>query len=175
MIPQETRVMIRHFLRQGETKSQVARRLGVSRQTVYNHLCFDPEKKRKRKKRASKLDPYKGYIRARLEEFELPAAVVFREIRERVYGGSITILREYVRGVKDRKVTRITQRFETLAGRQAQVDWGECGSIVVEGIRVYNFLSDNQDLTENHSVSSIHRVVNAVFYRLVMQLYYSQF
>lgn len=127
--------MIRHFVSQGVPKSQVARRLGVSRQTVYNHLRFDPEKKKERKKRASKLDPYRGYIRTRLEEFDLPATVLLREIREKGYRGSITILREYVRGVKDRKVAWITERFETLAGRQAQVDWGECGSIEVRGKR----------------------------------------
>ena len=101
MIPQETRLMIRHFVSQGEPKSQVARRLRISRQTVYNHLRFDPEKKKERKKRASKLDPYKGYIRTRLEEFDLPSTVLLREIREKGYGESITIIREYVRGVKD--------------------------------------------------------------------------
>jgi transposase len=135
MISQETRLMIRHFVREGEPKSRVARRLGVSRQTVYNYLRYDPERKKQRKKRASKLDPYRGYIRTRLEEFDLPATVLLREIREKGYRGSMTILREYVRGVKDRKVARITERFETVPGHQAQVDWGECGSIEVGGIR----------------------------------------
>jgi transposase len=135
MIPQETRLIIRHFVREEEPKSRVARRMWVSRQTVYNHLRFDPEKKKERKKRASKLDPYKDYIRTRLEEFDLPATVLLREIREKRYRGSITILREYVRGIKDRKAAWITERFETVPGHQAQVDWGECGSIVVGGIR----------------------------------------
>ena len=37
-IPQETRILIRHYVEQGETKSDVARRFGVSRQSVYNCL-----------------------------------------------------------------------------------------------------------------------------------------
>ena len=36
MISRETRIMIRHQVNQGESKAIVARRLGVSRQTVYN-------------------------------------------------------------------------------------------------------------------------------------------
>jgi len=127
--------MIRHFVREGEKKACVARRVGVSRQTVYNHLKNDFEKKKEKKKRGSKLDPHKSYLRTRLEDFDLPATVLLREIRERGYTGSITILRKYVRGIKDRKRARVTERFETQPGRQAQVDWGECGMIEVGGRR----------------------------------------
>ena len=38
MKTQEARIMIRHYVRQGEPKTRVAMGFGVSRQTVYNHL-----------------------------------------------------------------------------------------------------------------------------------------
>jgi len=59
-IPQETRILIRHYVEQGETKSDVARRFGVSRQSVYNCLREDPIEQKGRK-RKSKLDEFKPY------------------------------------------------------------------------------------------------------------------
>lgn len=126
--------MIRYFVEQGEPKAQVARRLGVCRQTVYTHLK-EKTPKSECLPRASKLDPYKSYITGRLSEFDLPASVLFREIKARGYRGSTTIVQDYVRVLKAEKLRSITERFETLPGRQAQVDWGECGTVTVDGIR----------------------------------------
>ena len=30
---------------------------------------------------------------------------------------------------------RVTERFETVPGQQAQIDWGQCGTVVVGGER----------------------------------------
>jgi transposase len=132
MIAQETRILIRHYVQNGETKSEVARRLGVSRQTVYNHLH---RQEKPRGKRASKLDAYKDYIDRKLKEFSIPATVLLGELRERGYDGGITILKDYIHDLRKQQVSKITRRFETEPGRQAQIDWGECGSIVVDGVR----------------------------------------
>lgn len=51
------------------------------------------------------------------------------------YDGSLTILRDYVRPLKQEFVQRVTERFETRPGRQAQIDWGECGTIEIDGER----------------------------------------
>jgi len=134
MIAQETRILIRHYVENGETKAEVARRLGVSRQTVYNHLSRHNEDGQPGK-RGSKLDGFKDYISGRLEEFNLPATVLLTEIRERGYDGGITILKEYVHGLKLEKISKVTRRFETEPGRQAQIDWGECGTVEVDGVR----------------------------------------
>ena len=56
-----------------------------------------------------------------------------RELRVRGYEGGLTILRDFVRPLKQEFVRRLTERFETLAGQQAQIDWGECGTICVDG------------------------------------------
>ena len=37
--------------------------------------------------------------------------------------------------LKAEVVRRVTEGFETLPGQQAQIDWGECGTIIVDGER----------------------------------------
>jgi len=48
------------------------------------------------------------------------------------YTGGITRLRDYVRSVKRRKVRDLTERYETELGCQAQIDFAECGTVVVD-------------------------------------------
>lgn len=134
MIAQETHLMIKHMAQERVPKADIARHFGISRQTVYNRLNRDSYRKR-RAPRPSKLDPYEDYILARLERFDLPATVLLRELRERGYDGGITILRERIAPLKAAKVRQLTERFETIPGQQAQIDWGECGMIEVDGKR----------------------------------------
>lgn len=134
MIAQEEHLMIKYLAQEGLPKAQIARRCGVSRQTVYNHLARSSRSQRGGKRR-SKLDPFKDHIRARLDRYDLPATVLLREIRGQGYSGGITILRDYVRPLKEEKVRTLTERFETIPGQQAQCDWGECGIVSVDGVR----------------------------------------
>lgn len=122
------------LLEEGLSKTEVARRLGRSRQTIYNQLARDPDEEAPRP-RTSKLDQFRKYIESRLERFDLPATVLLRELRERGYEGGITILRELVASIKERHVQKIVDRFETEPGRQAQVDWASCGTIWHQGRR----------------------------------------
>lgn len=122
------------LLRENVPKAEIARRLGVSRQTIYNWLN-EPDEKPEPVKRLSKLDEYRPYLESRLERFDIPATVLLKEIQERGYDGKISILRELVAEIKDRHVTRLVDRFETEPGRQAQVDWGSCGHIIHHGRR----------------------------------------
>jgi hypothetical protein len=59
--------------------------------------------------------------------------VLLRELRTRGYTGGLTILRDAMRPLKAEQIRRVTERFETLPGRQAQADWGECGTITIGG------------------------------------------
>ena len=127
-------MMIRHLYAQGLKKAEIARQVGVSRPTVYRHIARR-DVGQTRRARPSKLDPYKDYIRARLDKYDLPATVLLREIRSQGYDGGITILKQFVREIKDRKIALLTERFETLPGQQAQIDWGECGTVTVDGLR----------------------------------------
>ena len=133
MIAREVRLLMKHKVKEGVPIAVVARELGVARQTVYNVL--QRGKPKERSKRGSKLDPFKDYLRARLERFDIPATVLYREVREQGYGGSLTTLKVFVRGVKGEQVRRLTERFETLPGQQAQIDWGECGIVEVNAVR----------------------------------------
>ena len=133
MISREVRLRMKREVLDGVPKAAVARRYGVSRQSVYNVLNANSEAKKV--PRPSKLDPFKGYVADRLAEFDLPATVLLREIKELGYGGGISILKEFVASCKGEQVRQVIERFETLPGRQAQLDWGECGTIIENGER----------------------------------------
>jgi transposase len=128
-------MQIKFLAKQGIAKARIARMCGVSRQTVYNHLDRGEPFPKPRVERPSKLDAYMEYVRARLERFDLPATVLYAELVARGYAGGLTILRAYMRPLKQEFVRRLTERFETLPGQQAQLDWGECGMVTVEGRR----------------------------------------
>ena len=133
MILQEMSMQIKFLAREGVKKAAIARRLGLSRQTVYNHLKRTTSVPQPRAPRGSKLDAFKAYIRHRLESFDLPATVLHRELVEKGYEGGLTILRAFVRPLKAEFTRRVTERFETRPGQQAQLDWGECGQIEEDG------------------------------------------
>jgi len=61
------------------------------------------------------------------------ARVLLRELRERGYQGGYTILTDWLRPQRAAARVVAVRRFETPAGRQAQVDWGHLGSIEIDG------------------------------------------
>ena len=74
MIRKETWIMIRNLAKQGLSKAEIARVLGIDRKTVANYLKKDSIPKYIRKKEAtSKLDEFKGYVQERLEKNNLTA------------------------------------------------------------------------------------------------------
>lgn len=121
--------------KQGVPIARIAQKYGVSRQTVYNVLAEDSTAPKERKQRASILDPFKDFIRAKLENFDLPATTVLEDVQKLGYRGGLTVVKEFVRGVKGEQVRQVIERFETVPGQQAQIDWGECGTITVDGVR----------------------------------------
>lgn len=142
MMLMEMSMKIKILNEQTVPKTQIARQLGVCRQTVYNHLTRQEPFPKPREPRASKLDNFKDYIRMRLEQANLPVTVLIEELKGQGYTGSLTILRDFVRPLKASLVRRVTERFETRPGQQAQLDWGECGTIQVgdERKRLYVFV-----------------------------------
>lgn len=133
MISREVRLRMKREVLDGVPKAVVARRYGVSRQAVYNVLRAAPVTEKAVK--PSKLDPFKGYVADRLSEFDLPATVLLREIKGLGYAGGISILKEFVASCRGEQVKQVIERFETLPGRQAQLDWGECGVVIENGVR----------------------------------------
>ena len=99
---------------QGYSAREIARTLGVARNTVLRYLK-DPEAivPKARSFRGSKLDPYADYIDWRMSEGLENCVVLVRELRDRGYEGSYTILSDYVRPRRRSRQPQATVRFET--------------------------------------------------------------
>jgi transposase len=133
MYGREKRVLLRHYLEQGLTKTELAQKLGLHRRTIYHWIEtgqldreLDDELVRYTPRPAvvKKIDPYCGIIQARLEEFpRLSAKRLFDEIRAAGYTGGYTQLKEHVRRARPASPPEPLIRFETAAGHQAQVDF----------------------------------------------------
>jgi transposase len=72
--------------------ADIARMVGVSRQTVYRYLSLDapPPRRRHATRRQTLLDPYKGYLLRRWDEGCRNAMQLWREIRARGFAYSYT-------------------------------------------------------------------------------------
>ena len=135
MIGREKRVLLRHYLEQGLSKAAIARRAGVSERTLYRWIASgqldreldnEPVRYGPRRRRPSKLDPYKEIIEVRLAEYpELSAVRLFEEVEAAGYPGGYGQVKRYVREVRPRPPEEPVQRFETGPGHQAQVDFAE--------------------------------------------------
>jgi len=133
MIGRETRMLLRHYLEQGASKSALARQLGISRDTMHRwiragdldrDLDGTPVRYGPRSPVATKLDAYTAIIEARLAAYpELSAVRLLDEIRAAGYAGGYTQLKAFVRRVRPTPAAEPVIRFETPAGRQAQVDF----------------------------------------------------
>lgn len=132
MIEWERRVRLRHYLEEGYTQTEIAERLGISRRTIYRWIrsgqldrdLEEPPHYGPRPAKPRKLDPYREYVRQRLEAFpDLTAVRLLREIRASGYSGGITQLKDYVRQSRPHPPETPVIRFETPPGKQAQVDF----------------------------------------------------
>ncbi|MDE0170123.1 MAG: hypothetical protein OXS29_11475 [bacterium] len=115
----------RLFHREGLSKSRIAERLGMSRDTVVRLLGLDEPPEYRRRPWGSKLDPYKGSIGVMLErDPRVPARVVFERLRREGYEGGITILWDYLARVRPpQRDLRVYQRTTYPPGEIAQCDW----------------------------------------------------
>jgi transposase len=126
-------MLLKHYLAHGATKSALATRFGVSRDTIHRwirtgdldrDLDAAPVRYGPRPPVATKLDGYKGIIETRLATYpQLSAVRLLQEIRAAGYDGGYTQLKGFVRQVRPVPAPEPVIRFETPAGRQAQVDF----------------------------------------------------
>ncbi len=126
MLTQEQCVEIRVLSRQGKSIRGIAKELGVSRNTVREHLR-DPRPRRygPRLPRVTKLDPYRAYLESRIAAAHprwISATVLLREIREQGYRGGISQLKALIRPLRPLKDDPLV-RFETAPGEQLQADF----------------------------------------------------
>ena len=121
---------IHSLRRQGLSITKISQMTGFNRRTVRKYLA-QPGLPHygSRPCLPSKLDPFKPYLHQRLQAGVWNAVVLLRELKERGYTGSYTLLKEYIHPLRQEANSQAVRRFETPPGFQAQVDWGELGVV----------------------------------------------
>lgn len=129
MIKVDQLMHIKGLHSEGLSIRRIAEITGHSRNTVRKVLRGEHDLTFHSPHRESKLDPYKDYLKQRYEQHRLSAVRLIEEIRPMGYDGSIATLRRYLSTLKShqQRQSRLTVRFETPPGKQAQADWGYCG------------------------------------------------
>ena len=114
--------------RSGLSQRAIARRLGISRNTVKKYID-DPAvvcSRREKPDRKSILDPWHHLIKEWLDEDEYYTATwIYDRLVSQGYTGSYETVKRKVGTMKQQRRKIAYMRFETVPGHQAQVDFGE--------------------------------------------------
>ena len=135
MIDWERRVLLKHYLEQGEPIVRLAKRLRIGRRTIHRLIAAGQLERdldagrveyKPRPPVVHKLDAYKPVIEERLRQYpQLSSVRLMEEIRAAGYTGGYTQVKEFVRAVRPREAVEPVVRFETKPGVQGQVDFAE--------------------------------------------------
>src|ERR1700750_2563494 len=128
-------VMILELHRQGVSISAIARQVGLDRKTVRRYISqgLEPPTYGPRQPRVTLLQAFEPFLRQRLAAFpQLTGRRLHRELRDRGYSGGYTILTELLREIRPSEPAAFEVRFETLPGRQAQVDFAHFRTVFTD-------------------------------------------
>ena len=108
-------------------KSELARRMNCSRQTINTKLNKQKNVSSKEKRvYNSKLDEFKDLIETKVEKYACSAMSIYLLLKDKYgYTGGYSSVARYVSNFKNEQKVKVTIRFETTPGYQAQVDWKE--------------------------------------------------
>jgi len=110
----------------------IARQLHVHRDVVHRVLAGNCAPVHPSALRPSRIDPYRPFLLATLAKFPtLTAARLHAMVSERGFVGSTSHFRALVAGLRPRPSAEAYLRLRTLAGEQAQVDWGHFGHLQI--------------------------------------------
>lgn len=120
---------IKSLHKEGHSIKAIVRHTGRSRNTVRRVLRESAPTPFQKPERHSQLDPFKTYLRERWESCGLSAVRLLPEIQAMGYSGSVVTLRRYLHALKPEhnRLRKLSVRFETPPGKQAQADWAYCG------------------------------------------------
>jgi len=119
---------VNELRREGLSIRAISRLTGYDRKTISRYLVeptarpvYGP-----RPAPESKLEPFKPYLKERLQAGVWNAQVLMRELRERSYKGGYTILTDWLRPQRKQALAVAVRRFETPPGKH----YGESGVMV---------------------------------------------
>jgi transposase len=126
---------INELKRQGLSIQAISQLTGYDRKTIRKYLLAPSARPMycPRPEGTSKLDPFKTYLKERLQAGVWNGQVLLRELRSRNYTGGYTILTDWLRPQRQEAGVVAVRRFETAPGKQAQVDWGHLGWLLAAG------------------------------------------
>jgi len=127
-IDEDTRRYIRYLYHQQKyTIRAISRKTGVDRKTIRRIL--DDVQPEPNHNNASKLDRFKPEIEQLIDDKPgIPTCLILEKIGNNGYDGGKSIVYDFVRHCRHRSQPAFIP-LEHLPAEQAQVDWGECGSI----------------------------------------------
>jgi hypothetical protein len=124
----------RLFHREGMAKAAIARRLGMSRNTVARLLELAGPPRYAREPAGSQVEAFADRIAAMLAEDPAVRATVVRERLQPQYRGGVSILKEHLARVRPGFLAaRAYQRTGYDPGGLGQVDWWHTGALVPVG------------------------------------------
>ena len=128
----DNRVVTLHGM--GWSVRHISRELGISRRRIDRILAsksvlrdaMPGERIKQRKRRVSKLDPYKSYIGDLLDRYPgITCQRVYEHLCDRGFDGEITIVRNYLKAVREVVSKTPLQMVETLPGQRGAHDWSD--------------------------------------------------
>lgn len=138
----ETWAHIRHlFFVENLPKKAIARKLNLDPKTVRNALNKETFSHSYPIERTSKLDDFKEKIDELIKEYPgISGTRIYEEVKKMGYEGGISVLRDYLRTVRNMKKTSLN--IHTTPAEEAQVDWAYTGTLpsVDSSKRVYCFV-----------------------------------
>lgn len=125
-------LMIREKANDGKSNYAIGNELGISKNTArkYREVQVQPEVQTKT---SSKLDVFKEEVHLMMSQGIFNCVVMLERLREKGYTGGMSILKDYVHPFRPAKSVPSVPRYESLPGKQAQMDWGICNYIDDKG------------------------------------------
>jgi transposase len=112
----------------------IATELAVHHEVVERVLDAEHRAPKAKPRRATKLDRYHTFIQQTLEKHpRLRASRLYRMLLKRGFTGRERTVRRYVAKVRPRRQVEAYLVCERLPGEQAQIDWGQVGTLSVPG------------------------------------------
>lgn len=117
--------MIREKAEGGESAYTTGKELIISKNTAHKYIERKEDAPVKID-RFSKLDAYKPQLDELMNQGIFNCVVLLERLQSAGYSGGISILKEYMHPYRPAKALPAVRRYETPAGKQAQMDWGIC-------------------------------------------------